>query len=218
MLVSYISYWLFVLFLTSSHLLFFNPLASTRSSSSSEHLYKSSFDNVAVYLQKKQQRLEEQQLKRHDMTQKAKNNKRRKSEGGTPSSSWTCTFRCFLYVSESNLDMCSEEAPGERLCLTWTVQFNFFFIFTKSEWTMLFSNVQFSFTLSSNGFNMFPVHQPNMTTLHSVCGCMAPQNTQLFIWHFMSIFSSFFLITLMQFTHQRGHSNPNSYTVFRTVL
>ncbi|KAG7239121.1 hypothetical protein INR49_030001 [Caranx melampygus] len=50
--------------------------ASTRSSSSSEHLYKSSFDNVAVYLQKKQQRLEDQQLKR-TMTHQAKNNKKK---------------------------------------------------------------------------------------------------------------------------------------------
>ncbi|XP_056245838.1 tRNA (guanine-N(7)-)-methyltransferase non-catalytic subunit wdr4 isoform X1 [Seriola aureovittata] len=60
--------------------------ASTRSSSTSEHLYKSSFDNVAVYLQKKQQRLEEQQLKR-TMTQEAKNKKKKKMSGGRALSS-----------------------------------------------------------------------------------------------------------------------------------
>ncbi|XP_068429299.1 tRNA (guanine-N(7)-)-methyltransferase non-catalytic subunit wdr4 [Clinocottus analis] len=51
--------------------------ASTRSDSRFEHLYKVSFDNVTAYLQKKQQRLEEQHLKR-GMAQKADGNKKAK--------------------------------------------------------------------------------------------------------------------------------------------
>uniref|UniRef100_A0A8C2XIP5 WD repeat domain 4 n=2 Tax=Cyclopterus lumpus TaxID=8103 RepID=A0A8C2XIP5_CYCLU len=53
--------------------------ASTRIDSRFEHLYKVSFDNVTAYLQKKQQRLEEQQLKRV-MAQKANGNKKAKKE------------------------------------------------------------------------------------------------------------------------------------------
>ncbi|XP_040913593.1 tRNA (guanine-N(7)-)-methyltransferase non-catalytic subunit wdr4 [Toxotes jaculatrix] len=53
--------------------------ASTRTNTSFEHLHKTSYDNVTTYLQKKQQRLEEQQLKR-TMTQKANGNKKAKKE------------------------------------------------------------------------------------------------------------------------------------------
>ncbi|XP_013887941.1 tRNA (guanine-N(7)-)-methyltransferase non-catalytic subunit wdr4 [Austrofundulus limnaeus] len=53
--------------------------ASTRANNHFEHLYKVSFDNVSVYLQKKQQRLDEQQLKR-TKSQKANGNKRPKKE------------------------------------------------------------------------------------------------------------------------------------------
>ncbi|XP_033966404.1 tRNA (guanine-N(7)-)-methyltransferase non-catalytic subunit wdr4 [Pseudochaenichthys georgianus] len=49
--------------------------ASLRTDSRFEHLYKVNFDNVAAYLQKKQQRLEEQ-LKRGGGTQKANSNKK----------------------------------------------------------------------------------------------------------------------------------------------
>ncbi|XP_072253890.1 tRNA (guanine-N(7)-)-methyltransferase non-catalytic subunit wdr4 isoform X2 [Leuresthes tenuis] len=58
--------------------------ASTRTNSRFEHLYKESYDNVTSYLQKKQQRLEEQQLKR-TKTQKTNDNKRLKetSAAGT---------------------------------------------------------------------------------------------------------------------------------------
>ncbi|KAM4561341.1 tRNA (guanine-N(7)-)-methyltransferase non-catalytic subunit wdr4 [Fundulus diaphanus] len=50
-----------------------------RITNSFEHLYKASFDNVAVYLQKKQQRLEEHQLKR-TKPQKIKCSKKSKKE------------------------------------------------------------------------------------------------------------------------------------------
>ncbi|KAK9538163.1 hypothetical protein VZT92_005715 [Zoarces viviparus] len=53
--------------------------ASTRTDSRFEHLYKVSFDNVTAYLQKKQQRLEEQQLKRRT-AQKANGNKKAKKQ------------------------------------------------------------------------------------------------------------------------------------------
>ncbi|TDH07245.1 hypothetical protein EPR50_G00121710, partial [Perca flavescens] len=53
--------------------------ASTRTDSRFEHLYKVSYDNVTAYLQKKQQRVEEQQLKR-GMAQKANGNKKAKKE------------------------------------------------------------------------------------------------------------------------------------------
>ncbi|KAK2839387.1 hypothetical protein Q5P01_013127 [Channa striata] len=53
--------------------------ASERTSHSFEHLHKVSFDNVTSYLQKKQQRLEEQQLKR-TMAQKANSTKKAKKE------------------------------------------------------------------------------------------------------------------------------------------
>ncbi|KAM9347485.1 tRNA (guanine-N(7)-)-methyltransferase non-catalytic subunit wdr4 isoform 2-T2 [Symphorus nematophorus] len=53
--------------------------ASARSSSRFDHLHKVTFDNVTAYLQKKQQRLEEQQLKR-TKTQKANGNKKAKTE------------------------------------------------------------------------------------------------------------------------------------------
>ncbi|XP_070831480.1 tRNA (guanine-N(7)-)-methyltransferase non-catalytic subunit wdr4 [Chaetodon trifascialis] len=52
--------------------------ASMRTNSRFEHLYKVSFDNVTAYLQKKQQRLEEQQLKR-TKTHEANGNKRAKT-------------------------------------------------------------------------------------------------------------------------------------------
>ncbi|XP_042350839.1 tRNA (guanine-N(7)-)-methyltransferase non-catalytic subunit wdr4 isoform X2 [Plectropomus leopardus] len=63
--------------------------ASARSHNRFEHLYKVSFDNVTVYLQKKQQRLEEQQLKR-GRGQQANGNKKAKkttSESRSHSSS-----------------------------------------------------------------------------------------------------------------------------------
>ncbi|XP_037646126.1 tRNA (guanine-N(7)-)-methyltransferase non-catalytic subunit wdr4 [Sebastes umbrosus] len=62
--------------------------ASTRTDSRFEHLYKVSFDNVTAYLQKKQQRLEEQQLKRGKTQRPNSNKKVRKetSEAGTRSS------------------------------------------------------------------------------------------------------------------------------------
>ncbi|XP_005460963.1 tRNA (guanine-N(7)-)-methyltransferase non-catalytic subunit wdr4 isoform X3 [Oreochromis niloticus] len=53
--------------------------ASLRTNNRFEQLHKVTFDNVAVYLQKKQQRLEEQQLKRSG-GQRAKCNKRAKKE------------------------------------------------------------------------------------------------------------------------------------------
>ncbi|XP_008277658.1 tRNA (guanine-N(7)-)-methyltransferase non-catalytic subunit wdr4-like [Stegastes partitus] len=53
--------------------------ASTRTNHRFEHLYKVGYDNVTEYLQKKQQRLEEQQLKR-TMAQKANGNKKAKKE------------------------------------------------------------------------------------------------------------------------------------------
>ncbi|XP_026151629.1 tRNA (guanine-N(7)-)-methyltransferase non-catalytic subunit wdr4 [Mastacembelus armatus] len=53
--------------------------AATRINSSFEHLYKVSFDNMTAYLQKKQQRLEEQQLKR-TMAQKGNSNKKAKKD------------------------------------------------------------------------------------------------------------------------------------------
>lgn len=53
--------------------------ASSRSESRFEHLHKVSFDNVTAYLQKKQQRLEEQQLKR-GTAQKANGNKKAKKD------------------------------------------------------------------------------------------------------------------------------------------
>ncbi|GAA6219759.1 tRNA (guanine-N(7)-)-methyltransferase non-catalytic subunit WDR4 [Lates japonicus] len=63
--------------------------ASTRTNSSFEHLYKVTFDNVTAYLQKKQQRLEEQQLKRTKML-KANNKKKAKKEtSGTVTQSST---------------------------------------------------------------------------------------------------------------------------------
>ncbi|XP_030580289.1 tRNA (guanine-N(7)-)-methyltransferase non-catalytic subunit wdr4 isoform X2 [Archocentrus centrarchus] len=53
--------------------------ASMRTNNRFEQLHKVSFDNVAVYLQKKQQRLEEQQLKR-SAAQTANGNKKAKKE------------------------------------------------------------------------------------------------------------------------------------------
>ncbi|XP_023144124.1 tRNA (guanine-N(7)-)-methyltransferase non-catalytic subunit wdr4 [Amphiprion ocellaris] len=53
--------------------------ASTRKNNRFEHLYKMGFDNVTEYKQKKQQRLEEQQLKR-TKAQKANGNKKTKKE------------------------------------------------------------------------------------------------------------------------------------------
>ncbi|XP_067371674.1 tRNA (guanine-N(7)-)-methyltransferase non-catalytic subunit wdr4 isoform X2 [Channa argus] len=53
--------------------------ASKRTNNCFKHLHKVSFDNVTSYLQKKQQRLEEQQLKR-TMAQKASSNKKSKKE------------------------------------------------------------------------------------------------------------------------------------------
>ncbi|XP_030284093.1 tRNA (guanine-N(7)-)-methyltransferase non-catalytic subunit wdr4-like [Sparus aurata] len=53
--------------------------ASSKTSSRFEHLYKVTFDNVTAYLQKKQQRLEEQQLKR-TKTPTANGNKKAKRE------------------------------------------------------------------------------------------------------------------------------------------
>ncbi|XP_028993440.1 tRNA (guanine-N(7)-)-methyltransferase non-catalytic subunit wdr4 isoform X2 [Betta splendens] len=53
--------------------------ATTRFSSSFEHLHKVGFDNVTAYMQKKQQRLEEQQLKR-TKSQKANGTKKAKTE------------------------------------------------------------------------------------------------------------------------------------------
>lgn len=53
--------------------------ASVRTNNRFEQLHKVSFDNVAVYLQRKQQRLEEQQLKR-SAAQRANGNKKAKKE------------------------------------------------------------------------------------------------------------------------------------------
>ncbi|KAL6101076.1 wdr4 [Pungitius sinensis] len=53
--------------------------ASSKTDSRFEHLHKVSFDNVTAYLQKKQQRLEEQQLKR-GRAQKASCNKKAKQD------------------------------------------------------------------------------------------------------------------------------------------
>lgn len=53
--------------------------ATTRTNNRFEHLYKVSFDNVTAYLQKKQQRVEEQQLKRKTV-QRANSNKKAKKE------------------------------------------------------------------------------------------------------------------------------------------
>ncbi|XP_026232404.1 tRNA (guanine-N(7)-)-methyltransferase non-catalytic subunit wdr4 [Anabas testudineus] len=53
--------------------------ASSRTSSSFKHLHKVCFDNVTAYMQKKQQRLEEQQLKR-TKTQKANSTKKARTE------------------------------------------------------------------------------------------------------------------------------------------
>ncbi|KAA8588458.1 hypothetical protein FQN60_001652, partial [Etheostoma spectabile] len=58
---------------------FWEVQSSARTDSRFEHLYKVSFDNVTAYLQKKQQRVEEQQLKR-GMAQKANGNKKAKKE------------------------------------------------------------------------------------------------------------------------------------------
>ncbi|XP_062258442.1 tRNA (guanine-N(7)-)-methyltransferase non-catalytic subunit wdr4 isoform X1 [Platichthys flesus] len=55
--------------------------ASSRSKNRFEHLFKMSFDNVTVYLQKKQQRLEDQQLKR-TITQKTNNKRAKKVASG----------------------------------------------------------------------------------------------------------------------------------------
>lgn len=41
-----------------------SPKASSRTNNRFEHLHKVSYDNVTPYLEKKQQRLKEQQLKR----------------------------------------------------------------------------------------------------------------------------------------------------------
>lgn len=54
--------------------------ASARSSSRFDHLYKVTYDNVAAYLQKKQQRLEEQQLKRTKAQEANGSKKAKKSE------------------------------------------------------------------------------------------------------------------------------------------
>lgn len=64
---------------TFSSSLFSYTAASTTTHNRLEHLYKVSFDNVTAYLQKKQQRLEEQQLKRMK-AQKANDNKKAKKE------------------------------------------------------------------------------------------------------------------------------------------
>ncbi|XP_028249261.1 tRNA (guanine-N(7)-)-methyltransferase non-catalytic subunit wdr4 [Parambassis ranga] len=53
--------------------------ASRRTNNRFEHLHKVSFDNMTVYLQKKQQRLEEQQLKR-TMDHKTSSSKKAKAE------------------------------------------------------------------------------------------------------------------------------------------
>jgi len=53
--------------------------ASRGTDSRFEHLFKVSFDNVTSYLQKKQQRLEEQQLKRAK-ARKASGSKKAKKE------------------------------------------------------------------------------------------------------------------------------------------
>uniref|UniRef100_UPI0037E91C71 tRNA (guanine-N(7)-)-methyltransferase non-catalytic subunit wdr4 n=1 Tax=Semicossyphus pulcher TaxID=241346 RepID=UPI0037E91C71 len=54
--------------------------ASSGSSSRFEHLYKVTFDNVTAYLQKKQQRLEEQQLKRTGQNTNGNKKKKAKKE------------------------------------------------------------------------------------------------------------------------------------------
>ncbi|XP_041807474.1 tRNA (guanine-N(7)-)-methyltransferase non-catalytic subunit wdr4 isoform X2 [Chelmon rostratus] len=60
--------------------------APTRANSRFEHLYKVSFDNVTAYMQKKQQRLEEQQLKR-TKAHKANGSKKAKTSAAGPQSS-----------------------------------------------------------------------------------------------------------------------------------
>lgn len=65
--------------LTFFLLLFSFTTASSRTSSSFKHLHKVCFDNVTAYMQKKQQRLEEQQLKR-TKTQKANSTKKARTE------------------------------------------------------------------------------------------------------------------------------------------
>ncbi|XP_045909236.1 tRNA (guanine-N(7)-)-methyltransferase non-catalytic subunit wdr4 [Micropterus dolomieu] len=64
---------------TNLFLLLFSYTATTRTNNRFEHLYKVSFDNVTAYLQKKQQRVEEQQLKRKTV-QRANSNKKAKKE------------------------------------------------------------------------------------------------------------------------------------------
>ncbi|XP_035532625.1 tRNA (guanine-N(7)-)-methyltransferase non-catalytic subunit wdr4, partial [Morone saxatilis] len=59
---------------------------SARTSSRFEHLHKVTFDNVTAYLQKKQQRLEEQQLKRTKAPKANGNKKARKETAETPAS------------------------------------------------------------------------------------------------------------------------------------
>uniref|UniRef100_A0A8P4KP71 WD repeat domain 4 n=1 Tax=Dicentrarchus labrax TaxID=13489 RepID=A0A8P4KP71_DICLA len=59
---------------------------SARTSSRFEHLHKVTFDNVTAYLQKKQQRLEEQQLKRTKAPKANGNKKARKETADTPAS------------------------------------------------------------------------------------------------------------------------------------
>ncbi|XP_070694256.1 tRNA (guanine-N(7)-)-methyltransferase non-catalytic subunit wdr4 [Pempheris klunzingeri] len=54
--------------------------ASARTNNRFEHLYKVSFDNVTAYMQKKQERLEEQQVKRK-MSQEANGSKKAKKNG-----------------------------------------------------------------------------------------------------------------------------------------
>lgn len=53
--------------------------ASTRTKLWFEHLHKRSYDNVAMYMQKKEQRLKEQQLKRAKL-QRTNNNKKARKE------------------------------------------------------------------------------------------------------------------------------------------
>lgn len=53
-----------ILLFNPAHFLFCVVTATLRASSRLDHLRKESFDNVAAYQQKKQQRLQQQQLKR----------------------------------------------------------------------------------------------------------------------------------------------------------
>lgn len=106
-------------------LLFFYTKASTRTSKRFEHLYKVSFDNVTAYLQKKQQRLEEQQVKRR-MAQKPHSNKKAKketSEAVTQPSAWTDTLNrallfplCLMFWMVNMSWMCAEYVLRHTAC------------------------------------------------------------------------------------------------------